>query len=532
MNKKILFLLFLIFIAVLFIFIHASKYSPNDSLNLYISSDPSTFNPITANDATSAYISSFIFEGLTELDPETLEIKPKLAHKWQFDKENNIWTFYLKDNIFWSDGEQFTSRDVVFTYNDLIYNPDIPNSAKDVLSVDGKKFKIKAIDKFTVEFELPDLFAPFLLNLSQPILPYHKLNSFVKSKKFLFVWGIDTNPKDIVGTGPYKIEKYLFGQRILLKKNNFRQAHIENISISIIPYKETALLKFLRGQLDIIPISGEDFGYIKEHKNLDKKFNIYDIGPELGSQFIVFNQSNKHSNKLFLDENFRKAVSYAIDRGAIIDNIYYGMAIPQYGPLTNADALFFNPQISAYEYDPKKALKLIKKTGFKNIEFNLLTASESPERIAMCNIIKDDLKKIGIKVNVIALQFNLLVNKITSTYDWDCILIGLTGGIDPHFGKNVWAKNGQLHMWNRDAKENYTKWEQEIDDIFNKAVKEMDIAKRKKLYDRWQKIASEKLPLIHLAVPTRKYGVSVRIKNVRPTIYGGVLHNIEELSLK
>jgi len=109
------------------------------------------------------------------------------------------------------------------------------------------------------------------------------------------------------------------------------------------------------------------------------------------------------------------------------------------------------------------------------------------------------------------------------------IRLGLTGGIEPHRGRNVWHSSGQLHLWNPRQKAPETAWEKEIDDIFERAACELENAKRKVLYDRWQMIVSEEVPVVYLVNPAALYAVRNRFGNLRPTGYGGVFHNIEEI---
>jgi peptide/nickel transport system substrate-binding protein len=152
--------------------------------------------------------------------------------------------------------------------------------------------------------------------------------------------------------------------------------------------------------------------------------------------------------------------------------------------------------------------------------------------VRIAEIIRKDLERLGMRVHFTPLEFNTLVTKLTSTYDWDAIIIGLTGGIEPHFGKNVWHSSGHLHMWYPNQPAPATSWEKEIDRIFDLGVQELDRNKRKALYDRWQKIVSENLPLIYTVLPASMYAVRNKFGNLYPTAYGGVFHNIEHVYIK
>ncbi|MCS7180073.1 MAG: ABC transporter substrate-binding protein, partial [bacterium] len=161
----------------------------------------------------------------------------------------------------------------------------------------------------------------------------------------------------------------------------------------------------------------------------------------------------------------------------------------------------------------------------------IITNSNNFERIQIGNIIQNDLEKLGMKVNLLPVEFNTLVNKLTITKDWEGVIIGLTGGIEPHGGKNVWHSKGQLHFWNFGNKKNYN-WEKEIDFLFETGTKYLNPNKRKEIYDRWQLIVSEYLPLIYTANSNVIYAIRNKFENLKVTVYGGIFHNIEEIKIK
>ena len=136
------------------------------------------------------------------------------------------------------------------------------------------------------------------------------------------------------------------------------------------------------------------------------------------------------------------------------------------------------------------------------------------------------------KVNFQALEFNTIVSKLTSTFDFDAVVLGLTGGIEPHFGKNVWDSNGGLHMWYPHQSQPATDWEKRVDKLFSLGVQELDSNKRKQYYDEFQLIISEQLPLIYTVLSSKLMAVKNKFGNLKPSNYGGVLHNIEELYIK
>ena len=116
-------------------------------------------------------------------------------------------------------------------------------------------------------------------------------------------------------------------------------------------------------------------------------------------------------------------------------------------------------------------------------------------------------------------------------YDWEMVMIGLTGGIEPHFGKNVWSYQGTLHAWNP-TKKPIDRYEQEIEDIFNQAAKTLDLKERKRLYGRWQHIVSDNLPFIYTVQPYSIFAVRNKFGNSYPTVHGGAFSEIEHIYIK
>ena len=526
-------------------------------------SDPKSFNDILAKETSTTLVTSLIFEGLTRTNAHTTKVEPNLAKSWEVSPDGLVWTFHLRQDVFWNDGVPFTADDVVFTFNDLIFNDAIPSSARDVFTLDGKPIEVKKIDKYTVEFILPSKFAPFLRGLGQSILPKHKLAQAVAEGTFNSTWGINTDPKEIVGTGPFRLLRYDPGQRLVFKRNDHywkkskegnKLPYIDKIIYLIVPSADVQVLKFLEGSTDAYNLRGMDYPLLKPLEK-KKNFTIYDLGPDMGSQFLFFNENPRvnpkthqpylptYKYKWFTNLKFRQAVAHAVDKEEIIKIVNNGLGYPQYSPIGPAAGFFHNPNVRKYDYNLDKARELLKEAGFADrngdgwledkdghtVEFNLATNAGATERIDIASIMRGDLEKLGMKVNFQTLEFNTLVSKINSTFDWDAIILGLTGGIEPHFGKNVWDSSGQLHMWNPREEKPATPWEARIDELFAQGVKELDEDKRKKIYDEFQMIVSEEVPLIYTVLGARISAVRNKFGNLDPTNYGGVFHNLEEI---
>ncbi len=557
-----------VFQLFLFIFISGVFAQPpyGGQIVLATTSDPKSFNEVLAKETSTTDVLAKLFEGLTTSDGVTGEVLPHLAESWEVDEEGLNWIFYLRKGVKWFDGELLTADDVVFTFNDLIFNEDVPNSAKDIYTIEGKQFEVIKLDDYTVQFKLPVRFAPFLKSLGQSILPEHILKKSVEEGKFNFTWGIDTPPEDIIGTGPFRLVKYQPGQRLVYVRNKDYWMkdeegnafpYVEKLIYLIVQNQDVEVLKFMDGELDVIGLRASDYPLVKP---LEEKgnFEVLDIGAAKGSNFIFFNQNRGvHPEtkepfvdpvklKWFTNVNFRKAVAHAIDKDKIIEIVMNGFGYHQHSSMGPSAGFFFNPDVTKYDYNPERARQILAAEGFIDrngdgiiededgnaVEFNLYTNAGVTAREKIASIIKADLEQLGMKVNFLTLEFNNIVAKLTSTYAWDAIVLGLTGGEEPHFGKNVWASDGNLHMWYPRQEKPATDWEARIDDIFTQGVQELDPYKRKELYDEHQRIVSDKLPLIYTVLSSRLYAVRNKFGNLNPTSYGGLFYNLEEIYIK
>ena len=144
------------------------------------------------------------------------------------------------------------------------------------------------------------------------------------------------------------------------------------------------------------------------------------------------------------------------------------------------------------------------------------------------------MEAVGIKVNILFLEFNLLIDKMDVSYDWEALIMGLTGGSEPHWGSNIWKSSGRLHIWWPQQKSPSFPWEKEIDDIFFAGIQELDKPKRKELYRKWVEITWREQPYIYLTVAERVAALRRRFGNVFPGYVGDtpvdcLLNNEEEI---
>ena len=515
-------------------------------------SDPKTFNPITSNETSSWEVLQFVFEGLVSFNVVTQKIEPELAKSWTISEDFLTYDFTLRSDVVWSDDIPFTADDVVFTF-DVIYDKRNLSAARDNLTIMGKRAEVVKTGEHTVRMILPYRFAPFLQMLtgtSAPIIPKHKLRDTQRSGAFPSTWEIDTDVKEITGTGPFAISSYEPSQKLVLARNEKywkqdsagnRLPYLEGITFQYVTNNSAELLKFKNGESDYYSMRGEDYPILKP---LEKKLNfkVYNLGPPLGDVFLIFNQ-NKGTNprtgkpfvkpeklKWFRSKRFRQAVAYCIDKGQMINIVHNGLAQPQHSPMNEASGFFHNPDVRKYHYNLDSARAILKSEGYVDrdgdgvledadghpVEFTLHTNTGNTDREKYCEIVRKDLQKVGIKVYFLPLEFNNLVDKLDHSYDWESIVLGLTGSNDPHNGNNVWQSSARTHEWYPRQESPSTEWEARIDTIYNLAAQEMDRNKRRALYDEWQEIYAEQVPYIILVAKYRLFAVRNKFGNINP----------------
>ena len=531
-----------------------------------IGEGPKTFNPFTSTDATSSTMADMMYDGLFTTNPMTGKVLPKLAKS--IDIRGNHYIIHLRKGVIWSDGKPITADDVIFTWKDIIFAGLGNTSTRDGMIIEGELPKIRKIDDYTVEFIIKRQFAPFLRMLSAPIAPKHY---FSKDKNwqnnFNRFLSTNINPKDIVSSGAYRLKEYVPAHRVIFEKNpNYyminkngeKLPYLDKIIYLIVGDINNQILKFEAGELDEISLKGGDVARYKA-KESASDYVIYNLGADNGTMFIAVNMNTRYrkengkikyfvpikKQRWFNDTNFRKAIDYAIDRDSMVQNIANGMATPLF-TAESPNGIYYNSKIKGHKRDINKAKNLLKNSGFsfKNgqlydkygnqVEIDLSTNAGNTEREALGVMVKQDLADIGIKVNFKPIEFNSLVNKITNSFDWDLIILGLTGSpVEPHNGKNVWYSSGPLHLFNQRQPNQPLKdirpWEKRIDELFEKAALKLSFSERKKYYDEYQQIIYNEAPIIYLYSPIRIYAIRRKIKNLYPSTLSGLIYNLEEL---
>ncbi len=557
--------------------ISSSSAETNNQLVYAILSDPKTFNPALSNESPNIF--GYVGEGLITENGKG-EIKPALAESWTISPDTKSVIFTLKPNLKWSDGQPLTIDDVAFTFNEVCFNEEIPTDTRDILKIgkDRKLPTVKKIDNSRIQFTTPEPFAPFLRTLGISILPAHKLRSTITQKDekgkplFLGTWGLNTKPADLVSNGMYMLDTYTPGERLVFKKNPHywrkdiagkSQPYIDRIVWQIVESTDTSLVQFRSGGLDSYSVSPDFFSLLKkEEKKGDYK--IYNGGPATGTTFMSFNlnQGERDGKPLvdpiksrwFNNVKFRQAIAYSINRQRMINNIYRGLGAPQDSPISVPSPYYLSRAqgLPGYDYNPQQAKSLFTAAGFKYndqnkliddrgniVRFTLLTNSGNKIREALGTQVKQDLALIGIDVDFTPIAFSLLIDKVDSSLQWDSLILGFTGGVEPNDGANFWSVDGGSHLFNLKPQKGKPQlvdrkvadWEQKIDNLYIQAAQELNEGKRREIYIETQKITQAYLPCIYLVNALSFSAIKNQVKGIDYSPINGPFWNLYELKI-
>jgi peptide/nickel transport system substrate-binding protein len=319
------------------------------------------------------------------------------------------------------------------------------------------------------------------------------------------------------------------------------------VRLYILQNRDTELIRFRRDDIHLINNLSPDL-YEQLHKQ--EPAAARDLGPSIEAEQLWFNQATKsplpeYKKAWFRSQNFRRAISMAINRGDLARVAFRGHATPSIGPLSPANKLWFDSHLKPQPYDPKGALELLKQEGFrksgdvlkdktgKPVVFSLITNSGNKPRERMGSLIQEDLQHIGIKVNFVPLDFPSVIERITGTFDYEACMLGLTNvDLDPNGEMNVWLSGADNHQWNPAQKTPQTEWEAEIDKLMHAQASTLKRSKRKAAFDKVQQIVADEQPMLYLVDKNALVAVSPAVKNADPVVLTPETYwNIEYLSL-
>jgi peptide/nickel transport system substrate-binding protein len=529
--------------------------------------EPKTLNPLTAMDAPSREVIGTMQADLIHINRATQLTEAALAKSWKVSPNGLQYTLLLRKGLRFSDGQPLDADDVVFTMR-VYLDENMHTTQRDLLIVGGKPIIVRKVDAGTVVFQLAKPYgAGERLFDGLHILPRHLLEKPYQEGKLAQTGTLATPANQWAGAGPYRLKEYTPGQKLVVERNPFywkadtkgtNLPYLDELVFLFVPSADAQVLRFQSGETDMISrLGAENFSVLSRQQ---RGFTMTDAGPGLEYNFLFFNLNDlgekaapemAQKSKWFHEVKFRQAVSAAIDRDAIVRLIYQGRGAALWGPVTPGNRRWANISIPHPARSLEQARALLKDAGFswksgansesslvdsegKTVEFSILTSSSNADRTKMAAIVQDDLKELGMHVQVVPLEFRSLIDRVTQTKEYDACVLGLASfDADPNSDLNVWLSNGGTHLWNPSQTRPATRWEAEIDGLMEQQLAAPSFGQRKKLYDHVQQILAEYQPMIFLASPNILTGAKNAIGNFHPAVLEPyVLWNVEQLYLR
>lgn len=523
--------------------------------------EPRTLNPVTAIDSVSRDVVKCTIADLIHINRETQRTEPALARNWSVSADGRRYTLALRRGIRFSDGRPFDADDVLFSFA-VYLDADVRSPQRDLLVVGGEPVRVRKIDPYTVQVDLAQPYAGAeRLFDGVAMLPRHLLESTFKEGRLSAAWGVATPAAAMAGLGPFRFKEYVPGERIVLERNPYywkadrsgqRLPYLDRVSFTVVASDDAQAIRFQAGEADVASrLTAENFGVLKRAEPT-APYTLVDLGAGLDYSFLFFNLNDLgpdlgeigRRQRWFRETAFRRAVSLAIDRDAIVRLVYRGRATPLWSHVPPGNTVWVNRAIAQPARSLDGARRLLRASGFSwtpqgalldargdAVEFSILTNAGNQERLGMATIIQDDLQQLGMKVHVVTLELRALVDRLLKTHDYDACVLGLgNGDASPSAEMNVWLSSGGSHLWHPEQRQPATPWEAEIDALMRRQLTTLDTSARKRLYDRVQELVAQNLPLIVLASPNVLVGARKGLGNFRPAVLDHhTLWNIEEL---
>lgn len=524
-------------------------------------SEPKTLNPVTAVDSASGDVIGRMAADLIHIDRQTQRTTSALAKSWSVSSDGRRYTLELRRGLRFSDGHPLDADDVVFSFQCYL---DERNGSpqRDLFVVGGKPAVVRKLDshRITLEIEQPYAAAERLFD-SVAILPRHLLAKAQQEGRLAQAWSLSTPPAEIAGLGPFRLRSYVPGDRLVLERNphywkvdgaGHPLPYLDEIVFLLVPSEDAQVIRFKAGETDLISrLNAENFAVLAREGG-GRRFRLEDLGPGLEYSFLFFNLNDLRAGRLetiarkqawFSQTVFRQAVSAALDREGMVQLVYQGRGAALASNVTPGNKLWLNRALPPPARSLARARDLLARAGFKwkdgalrdgtgtPVEFTIVTNAANTARVHLATIIQDDLRQLGMSVQVVPIENRALLDRVLQSHDYEAALMALgSGDADPNGEMNVWLSNGATHLWHLGQSRPATAWEQEIDELMRRQLVTRDASERKRLYDRVQALVAENLPLIPLVSPDVLVGARESLGNFRPAVLDhNVLWNADEL---
>jgi peptide/nickel transport system substrate-binding protein len=528
-----------VIVSIISLGILAGSAIAQGELRFCLHSEPKTFDPLKVEDEASVTIRYLTGGVLVRMNRQTQVLEPELAQSWRVSPDGKQITFKLRSGVSFSDGTPFSAEDVAYTAQQLM-DPALHSPTGDAFRSGPGNVETKIISPTQISITFPAPVAGLDRQFDQvAIISAHSAK------------------KEMAVLGPFMVADYKPGATVFLKRNpNYWKSddqgrklpYLDSIRLDIQPNRDVEMLRLKRGEIELI--NSLDSEYFDKLASTSPQL-VHDAGPSLDSEQMWFNEVAKsplpdYKKNWFRSANFRRAISQAINREDLARVVYRGHAQAAVGPVSPANKFWFDAKLKADAYSPDAALKALQSEGFRlengtlkdkvgnAVVFSIITNAGNKARERMATMMQEDLQKIGIQVNVVTLDFPSLIERMTQSFDYEAILLGLTNvGLDPSEQMNVWLSSSENHQWNPSEKTPETAWEAEIDRLMRAQASSSDAKKRKESFDRVQEIAVEQAPFIYLVNRNALSAVAATVHGASPVILVPQTYwNAERLSLK
>jgi len=493
-------------------------------LRFCLRTEPKTFDPLKVEDDASNAIRYLTGGVLVRLNRQTQDLEPELAQSWKVSKDGRQITFKLRSGLSFSDGSPFSAEDVAYTMQQLM-DPALHSPTGDAFRSGTGNVETKVLSPTLISVTFPAAVAGLDRLFDQ-----------------VAIMSAHSPKKEMAVLGPFVVADYKPGATVLLQRNpNYwktdAQGHklpfLDSIRLDIQPNRDVEMLRFKRGELDLI--NALDSEYFDKLATSSPQL-VHDVGPSLDSEQIWFNQVARapipgYKKTWFHSATFRRAISAAINRDDLSRVVFHGHAQPAAGPVSPANKFWFDSKLKAEPHNPDAAIKALQGEGFRlengtlkdpngnAVVFSIITNAGNKYRERMATMIQEDVRKIGIQVNVVTLDFPSLIERMAQTFDYEVVLLGLTNvGLDPNEQMNVWLSSAENHQWNPQQKSPETAWEAEIDRLMRTQAASADPKRRKDAFDRVQEIVAEQAPFVYLVNRNALSAISAAVHGASPVI--------------
>ncbi len=479
-----------------------------------------TFNAMISNDTPSSIRIALLFNTLVQVNPDTGLPFPDLAEEVPtlanggISRDGLTYTFRLRKDVKWHDGRSFTSRDVVYTYTTMA-NKDLGSSR--TAELNDRVESVTAPNDFTVVFRLKKVVAPFLTSNMYPIVPEHILGGVpvAQIKAHPFSAG---DPRQTVGTGPFRFGELVKGDRLTLVKNaNYFRGE---------PALDGYVFKVFKDVKDLEQLKSGGFDYSnlggggQLRAELDGKPNLTVLTYDSYAFDFYAYQLDPARTTLFGDKRVRQALAHALDREAMVKEFTDGYATVAHGTAPVPSWAYAPEQIKTrYTYDPAKASQLLDAAGWrpgpdgirvkdgKRLAFTLWAAKGNEDQPMK---MREQWRAVGVEATVQTEEFDAFLKRLTETHDFEMIFSGFTLDIDPD-QTGLWATASYPGAFNFGRYSN-----RQVDDLLTRGLGEFDQEKRRQIYIEMQNLVVDELPAMILHFGQSSAVVNRRVHNLKP----------------